>query len=355
MDMSIDKPGKKGHATVVVDLDIIRQFRCGSDIHDSAIIDDNGEIPTGKDVHSVKNAITSDSKHQQILPQTVDAVDTDILMSYNGRIVTLREDELELGIDEYKSLTSLTVRQSIHLEYSEPPDRLEEMTIDAAGLSSDSSVIDIGPGNGSFLRRLVETGYRGRIAALDRSMAAARSVATIGGPVSLQGDACHLPFADKVFDVVFARHMLYHVSDVIAALREFKRVLRLNGKCVTVVNHAEQAPRLGDLLRRRVEISGVSPPELPRVDSAILPHMLRSVFGNTSETRSFGHLVFYQPEPVITFGTALLGFYGVAPDSPLRADIEAQLADDIQSWFANSGVPWRDSKGFIISVSIRQD
>jgi len=262
---------------------------------------------------------------------------------------------LELSIDEYKSLTSLTVRQSIHLEYSEPPDRLEDMTIDAAGLSPDSSVIDIGPGNGSFVRRLVETGHRGRIATLDRSMAAAQAVATIDGPLSLQGDACGLPFTDNVFGTVFARHMLYHVSDVVAALQEFKRVLRLNGKCVTVVNHAEQAPRLSRLLRRRVAINGIQPPELPRVDSTVLPRMLRSVFGNVSEIRSFGHLVFDRPEPVIAFGAALLGFYGVAPDSPLRADIEAQLTDDIQTWFSRSGEPWRDSKGFIICVSIRQD
>jgi SAM-dependent methyltransferase len=260
---------------------------------------------------------------------------------------------LELGIDEYASLTSLIVRQTIHLEYSEPPDRLEEITIDAAGISPDSSVIDIGPGNGSFLRRLVATGHRGRIAALDRSMAATRSVAAIGGPLSLQGDACCLPFADKVFDRVFARHMLYHVSDVVAALQEFKRVLRPEGKCVTVVNHAEQAPRLSDLLRRRVGINGIRPPDLPRVDSTNLPVMLRSVFGNTSVVTRPGQLVFRRPEPVIALGTALLGFYGVPRDSPLRADVEAQLADDIRRWFARSGEPWRDPKGFVICVSTR--
>jgi SAM-dependent methyltransferase len=262
---------------------------------------------------------------------------------------------LELSIDEYTSLTSLIVRQSIHLEYSEPPDRLEEMTIDAAGLSPDSSVIDIGPGNGSFLRRLVEAGHRGRIAALDRSMAATRSVAAIDGPLSLQGDACYLPFVDEVFDLLFARHMLYHVADVVAALREFKRVLRPDGKCITVVNHAEQAPRLSDLLRRRVELNGIRPPDLPRVDSTNLPTMLRSVFGNASVVTRAGQLVFHRPEPVIALGTALLGFYGIPHESPLRADFEAQMSDDIRRWFARSQEPWRDSKGFAICVSVRQD
>jgi SAM-dependent methyltransferase len=262
---------------------------------------------------------------------------------------------LELSLDEYKTLTSLNVRQSIHLQYSEPPDHLEETTINAAALAPDNSVIDIGAGNGSFLRRLAESGHNGMIVALDRSMAAAQSIATIGGPYSLRGDACRLPLGDAVFDAVFARHMLYHVSDVMAALREFKRVLRVGGKCVTVVNHAEQAPRLSGLLRHRVEINGIRPPDLPQVDSRFLPDMLRLVFSNTAVTKSHGNLVFSQPEPVIALGIALLGFYGVAPDSPQRADIEAELTDDIRHWFARSGEPWRDPKGFVVCVSIRSD
>lgn len=260
-----------------------------------------------------------------------------------------------LGIDEYRSLTPLTVRQSIHLEHSEPPDRIEEVTIDAAGVLSGSSVMDVGPGNGSFVRRLVGTGRCSRVVGLDRSMTAAQSVAAIGGASSMQGDACRLPFPDRTFDVVFARHMLYHVSDVLAALAEFKRILQTDGKCVAVVNNAEQAPRLSRLLRRRVIVNGLRPPELPQVDSAVLPGMLRSVFGNVSITHRSGYLVFREPAPLIAFGVSLLGFYGVAQDSPFRAEIETQLADEIQNWFSSSAGPWRDPKGFVVCVSSRQD
>lgn len=258
---------------------------------------------------------------------------------------------MELSVDEYTSLTPLGIRQAVHREHSVPPDRLEEMTFGAVDLSPDDAVVDIGPGTGSFIARFVEAGHRGTVAALDRSMAAARAV---GGPLSLQGDACHLPFADAVFDVLFARHMLYHVADVPTALREFRRVLRPGGRCVTVVNHAEQAPRLTDLLRRSVAVNGIQPPELPRVDSTNLPDLLKPVFGNVEVTRFDGHLVFHRPEPVIALGTALLGFYGVTPDSALRADIEAQLVGDVRGWFARSGRPWRDAKGFVICVSTRE-
>lgn len=262
---------------------------------------------------------------------------------------------MELSVNEYRSLTPLGVRQAIHREYSLPPDRLEELTLKTAELSSDHSVIDIGPGNGSFLARLVESGHRGTVAALDRSMAAARAVDAVGVPFSLRGDACHLPFADGVFDVLFARHMLYHVSDVVAALREFRRVLRPGGRCVTVVNLAEQAPRLSDLLRRCVAVHGIRPPDLPTVDSTNLPDLTKPVFGNVSVLRFDGQLVFPRPEPVIALGTALLGFYGVTPDSASRAAVEARLVGEVRSWFARSKRPWQDPKGFVICVSTRED
>jgi SAM-dependent methyltransferase len=262
---------------------------------------------------------------------------------------------LELSVDEYQSLTPLGIRQAIHREYSVPPDRLEEMTFDAVDLSPTDAVVDIGPGTGSFLTRFVAAGHAGTIAALDRSMAAARAVDDVGGLLSLQGDACDLPFPDRTFEVVFARHMLYHVADVSRALREFRRVLRPGGKCVTVVNHAEQAPRLSDLLRRSVRVNGIRPPALPRVDSTNLPALIEPVFGNVGITRFDGHLVFHRPEPVIALGAALLGFYGIAPDSALRAEIEARLGGDVRSWFARSNRPWRDAKGFVICVSTRKD
>ena len=262
---------------------------------------------------------------------------------------------MELSVGEYQSLTPLGIRQAIHREYSVPPDRLEETTFNAVDLKPTDTVVDVGPGTGSFLARFVAAGHTGTIAALDRSMAAARVVDAISGPLSLQGDACHLPFADRTVDVVFARHMLYHVADVPKALREFRRVLRHGGRCVCVVNHPEQAPRLTGLLRRSVRLKGIRPPELPKVDSTNLPALIEPVFGAVEVTHFDGQLVFDRPEPVIALGTALLGFYGVAPDSASRADIEARLDGDVRGWFARSNRPWCDTKGFVICVSTRED
>jgi SAM-dependent methyltransferase len=259
---------------------------------------------------------------------------------------------LELSIDEYLSLDPLNARQTTHLQHSVPPDRVEEATLDAAGLSATESVLDVGPGNGSFLRRLLRTEHRGPIYALDRSLTAAHQVARLNAG-SVCGDACNLPFGESGFDVVFARHMLYHVSDVTRALSEFRRVLRPGGRCVSVVNNAEQAPRLAELLRQEVERTGVVPPSLPRVDASNLPELQERAFGDVAMVRFDGHLVFDDPRPLLRFAIALLGFYGVNSSSQHRAEIVHRLSVEIHRWFSRSAEPWRDQKGYVICVSRR--
>ncbi|MEU8818459.1 class I SAM-dependent methyltransferase [Actinoplanes sp. NPDC048796] len=59
-----------------------------------------------------------------------------------------------------------------------------------------------------------------------------------------QCDATDLPFADGRFDAVIANHMLYHVDDPDAALREFARVLRPGGRLFVATNGREHMVEL---------------------------------------------------------------------------------------------------------------
>lgn len=47
--------------------------------------------------------------------------------------------------------------------------------------------------------------------------------------VNIQLDICNLPFADKSFEFILCSHVLEHVTDDRAAMREFLRVLRPGG------------------------------------------------------------------------------------------------------------------------------
>ena len=59
-----------------------------------------------------------------------------------------------------------------------------------------------------------------------------------------EADTRHLPFANRAFDVVYSSYMLdiLSVQDIIAALKEFRRVLKGSGR-VILVNLSKQSPQ----------------------------------------------------------------------------------------------------------------
>jgi len=63
------------------------------------------------------------------------------------------------------------------------------------------------------------------------------------------GDAQAIPFAADAFDIVLAAHMLYHVPDVDAALREVARALRSDGTLLVVLNGGAHLPAMRALVR----------------------------------------------------------------------------------------------------------
>jgi SAM-dependent methyltransferase len=53
----------------------------------------------------------------------------------------------------------------------------------------------------------------------------------------------HLPFADGDFDVVYARAVLHHTTDLDAACREFFRVLKPGGRLLAIREHVISSPQ----------------------------------------------------------------------------------------------------------------
>jgi ubiquinone/menaquinone biosynthesis C-methylase UbiE len=97
-------------------------------------------------------------------------------------------------------------------------------------------LLDLGCGSGENMWRFVEWGRTplGMDLARDR-LDRARAY----GPVT-QGEATSLPFADEVFDMVYLAHVLHHVADAGALLREVRRCLRPAGTLFvveTIENH----------------------------------------------------------------------------------------------------------------------
>jgi SAM-dependent methyltransferase len=258
--------------------------------------------------------------------------------------------------EEYLRLGPLQTRIETHRRYSETVDDVELKVIQAAKLEQNDDLLDVGCGTGSFLRRLRDESHAGRLAALDASPAAVAAAAEVAGVAAYLGDAADLPFHAGEFDVVTARHMLYHVDDPGAAIGEARRVLRAGGRFVSVVNHPNTTPKIARVVHELAIAHGCRPPVLPTslVHSDNLPDLVRQAFGGVEVYRSDNALVFKEPHPLIQFGLALMNFYGVSDDNKQREAVAQDIVSTINQWFATHDYPWRDPKGYVTCVATNQ-
>lgn len=106
------------------------------------------------------------------------------------------------------------------------------------GLRPGMSLLEVGCGPGFITEKLAELLPGGAITAVDKmpnmvEYAAHHLHGRLAIPVRhLEASATSLPLPDASFDFVYARMMLQHVDDTVAAAREFKRVLKPGGHVV---------------------------------------------------------------------------------------------------------------------------
>jgi SAM-dependent methyltransferase len=118
--------------------------------------------------------------------------------------------------------------------------------LDPVDWSNISAVLDAGCGPGAYVPHVRERlGPRGLYVAADISFERVTHI-EMAAPVC--ADVVALPFADGSFDAVMAMHMLYHVGDIPAGLRELRRVLRNDGTLLVSTNSVTSEREFMDLL-----------------------------------------------------------------------------------------------------------
>jgi ubiquinone/menaquinone biosynthesis C-methylase UbiE len=164
---------------------------------------------------------------------------------------------------QYKTTDLLRIRVETHQRYSEAPLDLDAACAEVLGLAGDEALLDVGCGPGVFLRHLRGCGHRGRLAGLDQSTAMVAEAGRVarGAGMTIEwftGLADALPFADGEFAVLSARHMLYHVPDIPAALGEFARVVGPGGVVFVATNGARNTRGLGALANEIAQRFGLA-------------------------------------------------------------------------------------------------
>lgn len=207
----------------------------------------------------------------------------------------------------YRDEGDLKARQALYTwlhPQHDPPGvvvRCVREHLDRVGVTSSPTCLDIGAGNGLYTRRLRAEMPQVRVVAADISAGILRKVPR---PVLL-ADAAHLPVADRCLDLVLAMHMLYHLPEPAAGIREFARVLTPRGMVLVSTNHSEDKVELdrlwhvaaadvlgGGEVPARVSLSSLFPLETSA------DHLARS-FAQVETMELCGVIRVPTPEPVV--------------------------------------------------------
>ena len=147
---------------------------------------------------------------------------------------------------QYADDRNLAARQRLW-QQQDPPFDITGWVLDLADVGPGTSVLEVGCGNGRYLRALRDRGAR--VLGGDLSPGILRSA---GHPMLVGADVTALPVRDDAFSVVLACHLLDLVPDRATAIGELGRVLAPGGRCVAVTNGAQHIRALRDLVEQAV-------------------------------------------------------------------------------------------------------
>lgn len=267
---------------------------------------------------------------------------------------------------QYGDNERLRIRIETHQGYSERPDDFVEWVLHHAKVREGQRLLDVGCGDGGFHAPLRQRGVH--VVGVDRSFGMLRAAlasqrqtivaaAEANGSAAavVQGDAQALPIGDATFDCALAAHVLFHVPDVRAALRELRRVLRAGGRVVLTTNAADHSQRLYALHAAAALAHGYTPTEPPGTHFS-LDHLalVQEVFPNAERHVRRDAFVFSDAAPVLRYYASgrIDGIRERQPNGSHRpallADVEAQIADII-SREGGFRVP-KDSGCFVADV-----
>lgn len=150
---------------------------------------------------------------------------------------------------QYANDRNLRARQRLW-QHQDPVFDLVSWTLDLSGVRPGLSVLDVGCGNGEYLRALRERRVDGVGCDLSFGMLTAAA-----HPALVNADVTQLPFRRAAFEIVLAPHMLYHVPDREAAVHQLRRVLAPGGQCVVITNGSGHMGALRELVERAVRVA----------------------------------------------------------------------------------------------------
>lgn len=188
---------------------------------------------------------------------------------------------------QYADSEKLHIRQETHRLYSERTDSFMDWVLDILDPQPGERIADIGSGQGIYHPFLARRGAQ--IVTVDASLgmlteAVATARRTSLPVLAVQANAERIPLADGCCDRLMANHMLYHVADKTAALREMGRVVKAGGRLIFTTNSGDNSARMTQLHAEAAAEMGLTADTRSLIADFTLESgesLVRSVFPNT--------------------------------------------------------------------------
>ncbi|KAF2841749.1 methyltransferase type 11 [Patellaria atrata CBS 101060] len=209
-------------------------------------------------------------------------------------------------------------------------------------LNKTGDVLEVGAGTGELWRNTDRSGAR--LTLTDFSPAMCEELRKLPNATVRQCDATSLPFENESFDSVIANHMLYHVDDPEAALKEFARVLRPGGQLAVALNgrdHLDELLGIGELVGRPSQIR-----DKAHIAAETAPGLIGRYFEDIVSERFPGAFEVPTPQPIIDYLSSL-------DDEPLNAEQREKVLKVVEPRIAADGV-FKVNKNMVLFTARRQ-
>jgi ubiquinone/menaquinone biosynthesis C-methylase UbiE len=245
-------------------------------------------------------------------------------------------DQQYLTQDQYKDAGNLDARIQIHKRFSTNPQGWFHWVFDTlAQIPEHANVLELGCGAGAMWQECADripAGWALTLTDLSDGMldAAWRNLVRLGRGFKFEKmDAQSIAYGDKMFDVVIANHMLYHVPDRAKTLAEIKRVLKDDGRLIAATVGAGHMQEMYQFLKR-VNIN-------PRPDMFVNPftlenglEQLQNAFSQVKKLHYVDNLQVTEMDPLIGYIRSSIGTADLSEDklAELKKEISATLRQE---------------------------
>lgn len=252
-----------------------------------------------------------------------------------GTDAVLRLDDPAVVAEQYIDPARLSARQGIW-SFRRPALDFVTWALGQVGLRGDELVLDVGCGNGHYLRALIDGGHEGLLVGLDISAGMLAAVPPRVGRLS--ADAQALPFADSRADLTLAMHMLYHAVDKPRTARELRRVTKRGGRVLVALSAGDTLRELHELIDGCASRSGLSiAPHDPglTLDGALA--LFDGLFDTVRRVDTPGALHVTDSRAVLDYVASLSRVLRAAPTADQRERFLDHLGDSVEASIADDG------------------